>query len=515
MSIIQPKINSSIIPAYQKDIAEDQKILFIGQMTSSGSATAGNLYTKISNENEQDSLFGKTSMLATMIRAAKKLNKVSRMDAIPLDDDGAAVAATGTITFTGSATAAGKLYVSIGSYINNRYEIDVVNGDTATAIAAKLDAAIAADSTSLVSGGAAAGVETLTAINLGEEGNKISILAEGAVAGITVAIVGMASGATNPTLTSIFDVVGNVRYQTIIWPSTYDLTTVQTFLDDRFDSDIRILDGIAVVSITDTLANLKTAGSAAARNSQSLAMHGNRLVNSSVLKGSALIEMDYVIASQFGAIRALRMTDGAQISQFVDAGEGASDAEGGIAIASLPYFNTPFNNLPVIDHGHQWLDSERTELNDSGVFVLGNNLANNKIICDRVVTTYLTNDIGDPDITFKYMNYVDTASVIRWYFHENLRIRFKQTRLTTGDVVSGRNMANAHIIQGALMGFYKDLTELALLVGGEDARKRFLDNLVIEIDMAQSKVTISSIAEIVTQLEEIDYLMQISFSTTG
>lgn len=520
MSIINPKVNISIIPAFIQPTAEDQKVLFVGQMTASGSATAGQLYQSISNSpvngaTAWDSLFGEDSLLATAIRAAKRLNKVSRFDAIPLADDGGATAATGSITISSTVGQNATLRVTIGSQINNTYEIDIVAAtDTPTTVGDKLEAAITADDTALVTANNVSGVVTFTAVNKGEEGNKIGIKVVDETSGLSYVNTGMSSGATNPTLTNVFDVVGNLRYQTIVWQSTFDLATVQTFLDDRFDSDVRILDGMAIVSITDTLANLKTTTSAAARNSQSLAIHGNRLVNASLYKGSAVNEMDYVIAAQFAAIRALRMTDGAQISQFVDATEGAADAFGGIQIASLPYFNTPFTNLPVIDHEYQWLDSEQEELREAGGFILGNNLANNGIIADRVVTTYLTNSVGDPDVTFKYMNYVDTASVARWYFHENLRQRFRQTRLTTGDVVSGRNMANAHIIQGALMGFYKDLTDFALLVGGEAARKRFLDNLTITINLAESKAVITMIAEIVTQLETIDVAMQIAFSTT-
>jgi len=519
MSIINPKVNISIIPAFIQPTAEDQKVLFVGQKTASGTATAGQLYQSISNSpvngnTAWDSLFGEDSLLAAAIRAAKKLNKISRFDAIPLDDDGGATAATGSITLGGSVTQAGKLYVSIGSKENNTYEIDVLASAVLADIAQDIEDAITADSAALVSANAVAAAVTFTAINKGDEGNKIGIKIWTTTVGLSYTLVGMTGGATNPTLTNVFDVVGNLRYQTIVWQSTFDLDVVQTFLDDRFDSDTRILDGIGIVSITDTLANLKTTTSDTDRNSQSLAIHCNRLVNASHYKGSAINEMDFVIAAQFAAVRALRMTDGAPISQFVDATEGVADAFGGIQIASLPYFNTPFANLPIIDHEYQWLDSEQEELREAGGFILGNNIANNEIISDRVVTTYLTNSVGDPDITFKYMNYVDTASVVRWYFHENLRQRFRQSRLTTGNVVSGRNMANAHIIQGALMVYYKDLTEFALLVGGEAARKKFLDNLVITIDLAESKSVIAMIAEIVTQLGTIDVAMQISFSTT-
>jgi phage tail sheath gpL-like len=422
MSIINPKVNIDIIPAFIKPTVEDQKVLFVGQKTAAGTAVSGGFISDISNSpingmTAWDYYFGEDSLLAAAIRAAKKLNKITRFDAIGLDDAGTATAAVGSISLTGTASSASKITVVIGSAVNNVYEVDIAKDDTETTIAPKIETEINNDDRAFVSASEAFGVITLTAINKGEEGNKITIRVKGQQPGITVTVAAMTGGTVNPVTSSVFDVVGSIRYQTIVWQSTFPLGDVQTFLDDRFNSDIRILDGIAIVSITDTLALLKSTVSDSDRNSQSLAIHCNRKVNYSEFKGSALEEMDFVIAAQFAAIRALRMTDGAPISQFVDATQGSADAFGGIAIASLPYFNTPFNDLPVIVHRDQWTDDERKELNDAGGFVLGNNLANNKIIADRVVTTYLTNSVGDPDITFKYMNYVDTSSTVRWYFH--------------------------------------------------------------------------------------------------
>jgi phage tail sheath gpL-like len=511
MSLINPKINASIIPLYQKTEVDEQKILFVGQMTASGTATAGELNTSINNENGQDTLFGATSMLATMIRAAKKLNKVSRMDAIALDDEGASVASTGTVVFTGPASAAGSITVSVGSSINNSYELDLVSTDTETVIGDALVAAITADTKAVVTAVNAAGTVTLTAVNKGLEGDSIGIKISGSVAGVGASATAMGSGATNPTLTNVFDVVKDIRYETIIWPASYTLSIVQTFLDNRYNSPIRVLDGVAIQSATDTLANLKLLPN----NSKSVTIHGNQLVDTTVHRGGAILELDYVIASQIGAIRALRLTDGSQISDFVDVGIGAKDAFGGIHTASLPYFNTPFTNLPVIANVDEWTDSERDELNAAGLFILGNNIAKNLIISDRIYSNYLTNPAGDPDITFKFLNYIDTFSVIRWYFHQNLEIRFRQSRLTTGNKIPGYNIASEGVIQTAVMEYYKDLTDLALIVQSEDTRKAFLNNLNISIDLKDSKAIINMVVEPVTQLSEIDMTIQISFSTTS
>lgn len=515
MTIKVPDIDVSIIPAYLKTQNEKQRILFVGQMASPGTATPGLLYESLGNANEQDALFGKKSILAAMIREAKKINGVSRMDAIPLADAGGSVAATGTIAFSGTPTEAGSIFVTIGSSINHTYELDITTASTPTTIGDDLVTAITADTASKVTAINTTGSVALTAVNKGLEGNKITLFVEGTVAGITYTVTGMASGATNPSLTTVFDVINGIRYQTLPWVSTYSTTEVISLLDGRFNVDNNILDGICIISVTDTFANLVTLGNA--KNSESFAIHGNQLVNSAFHKGSAMIELDYVIASQFAAVRALRLTEDADISKYVISTNGARDNFGGAAIASLPYFNTPFYNLPLIDTNLDFTDDEISDLKDAGVFVLGNNIPRNTIISGEVVTTYKTNPAGNSDISFKYMEYVDTSSNIREYFYDNLRSEYSQTRLTEGDVIPGRRMANAQIIKAFIVGLYNDLSgvDFVLTQAGEAARNFFINNLTVVLDMEEGKATVSMMVPIVTQLRKIVVSMQIAFSTNS
>ena len=511
MTVLLPEIRDELIPSYQKELNEKQKVLFVGQMISSGTATAGTLIEKIGNANQQDNLFGKASMLATMVRSAKKINNGSRFDAIALADVGAGVAATGTIAFSGTASAAGTIVVTIGSLVNNTYSLSISASDTATAIGDKLIAAIVADSTSLVTGVNTDGSVALTYAHKGEEGNDVGLYVSGTVAGVTYAVTAMASGATNPVLTSIFDLCGNNRYQTIVLPATYSTAEVISFLGERFNAPKRILDGVAIVCHSDTVENLIS--EAEALNSQSLVIFGNKAINETYYKAQSMLEMGCVVASQFAALRSLRLTDNSDLSEYVISTNGARDAFGGTKAASLPYFNTPFYNLPLIPSSYELTDQEMEDLTEAGVAILGNNPGRTGIICGQVVTTYKTDPASNPDKTFEFLNYVDTETNIREYMVDNLRARLSQSRLTDGDVVPNVNMVNGGMIGAFIDGLYNDLSgeEYVLTQGGTDAMKYFKENRNVVIDIAQGLATVTMIVPIVTQLRKIYISTQISF----
>lgn len=509
-----PKTTLNITGASSAAENAAQKVLFVGQMTAAGSATSGALVESISLA-DITALFGRDSMIAIMIRAAKNISSTTKFDAIPLSDNGAGVDATGTFTITGPATEDGTLTFYVGSKANGKYEIAVTDTDSETDIADALVAAITADLGAPVDAGNVAGVVTNTAVNAGTFGNDIGLKVEGSVAGVTVAIVAMASGATDPVLTTVFDPIAELRYQTIVWPSNYGVTDLISFLSPRWNVDNDVLDGVGITSDTDTLANLKTTYTSL--NEKLVAVHGNKLIDNADYKGSGIFELDVVISSQFAAVRALRLTDGSSISDFVVAGSnGARDNFGGDAIRSLPYFNTPYANLPVIETGLGFTKEEIAELrNDAGVFVLGNNVANNGILCGEVVTLYKTDALGSPDLSFKFLNYVDTMSGIREYYFNNQKSRYAQSRLTTGDLVAGRNMANEDSIRGFLAKLYNDLSgaDFVLVQSGETALSFYKDNLVVLIDLATGTVTETMKVPIVTQLREIIGTIQLSFTT--
>ena len=454
-----------------------------------------------------------------MLLAFKAINQVTKVDIIPIDDAGAAVKAAGVINFTGAvATEDGTIIINIGSRKNHSYALAIEDTDDATTIGDKLVAAIAADDHAIVTAINTTGSVAITAINGGTSGNFIGLEASGIVAGVTSSIVitAMTSGATDPTITTLFDVVAGKRYQTVIYPSVYDIATLTTdFLDGRWNADNIILDGVGIISKTDTLANLKTYLNL--RNSQNLIVHCNKKIDETLYKGSSLFELDDVISAQFGAIRSLRLTQDANISRYVIAQ--GFDLRGGAHIASLPYFNTPFFNLSLIDTAKGFTTGatgEEGELNDAGGFLLGNNVSNNTIIASQVYTTYKTDVAANPDLTYQFLNSVDTLSNIAEFNFNNLRADYAQHRLTNGAVQPGYNMANADTIRSSLIEYYITLSGQGYVLtrAGQTALTFFSENLTITLDLLNGKV--SSIAEVplVVQLRKLDIILKAVFELT-
>ena len=515
-TIRKPKTTINIVNASATVGNTEQRILFVGQKTSAGSATAGALVEAIANGGAEDALFGRDGMLATLIRANKVRNQQVQVDAIALDDNGSGVDATGTIAVTGTATEAGTLTVITGSERNFKFSIAVASGDAATAVGLAIETAVNANLDVPVTALNATGTVTMTAINAGTYGNSIPLEVRGAVAGLTTTVTGMASGATDPVLTAVFDVIADKRYQAIVWPYPNDTAELRTLLDARFNADGKVLDGVGFTALADTVSNLKILG--AALNSESLVIIGDQQETETNYSGPAIVEIPMVVASQFAGFRGLRLdTGGFSIADLVIATNGPLDAFGGPALASKPYFNTPFAELVPMQTGRGFDDSEIKDLEDDGISVIGNNIANNTVISGTFVTTYKTDTAGNPDITFTFLNFVDTAIQVREFLFNNQRSRFGQSRLTEGDVIKGRDMANEVIIRSFLKRLYQDLSgpDFVLLESGEDALNFFDDNLVIILDKATGKVTEQIEVPLVTQFREISATLKIAFSTTS
>lgn len=138
--------------------------------------------------------FGARSELARMARAWFKIAPRGRLWACPVAENGSGVAATAELLFATTATAGGVVRITI----NDRSipEVVVNSGDTASAVASAVNAAIAAYDEELpVTSGVSTATVMLTAANVGPRGNDIRVLCEivpsgTAAVGTTVALNG-------------------------------------------------------------------------------------------------------------------------------------------------------------------------------------------------------------------------------------------------------------------------------------------------------------------------------------
>lgn len=514
--VLQPEVSVSLANADRQVSNLDQKVLLVGQMLAAGTAVDGALNINLSSSGApENALFGRASMLAAMVRAFKAINPIIRLDAIALADAGGGVPRVVKVTFLGTSTAAGTLVIVAGSEKLHRFEVAIASGVAAADIPALCVTAINADlDCPYTASDATGGILDLTADNDGTVGNDLGVETSGEIAGITgMAVTEGTPGATDPTLTGILD-VATERYQGAVWPYHQTTSVLQTYLDARFNADNAVLDGVGFMALDDSHSDLLT--QLTALNSESLVFFCDKETSETNFLGPAQNEPSYSKAAQFAAIRSLRLTPDAAISRYLTS-SASLDQFGGPALASLPYFNTPLPNMPAIAAGRGWTAIEIEQLLAQGGSIMGVNRTGSSALVGEVKTTFKTDAAANPDPTFGFLNYVDTASGVREYFSNNLRSRFAQSRLTEGAISRGRDMANQTVIRAYLERLYQDLAgpDFVLVQDGEAAFKYFKTNTIVVLDLELGKVTITMFVPIVTQLRTIIATIKVAFSTEG
>ena len=209
--------------------------LLIGQKLSAGSAAA-NVPVIVSSAAQAIAYFGIGSMLARMVALYRLSDPTGELWCLPVADAGAGVAATGTITVGGPATAAGTINLYIAG---QNVQVSVGSSDSANTIAASISTAINLATNLPVTSSPTTNVVTLTCRWKGATGNDISMQdsfraqagGETLPAGVTLTYNGsgyLTSGATNPTLTSTITAMGDDPYDFVIHPYT-DSTSLDAF----------------------------------------------------------------------------------------------------------------------------------------------------------------------------------------------------------------------------------------------------------------------------------------------
>jgi phage tail sheath gpL-like len=348
----------------------------------------------------------------------------------------------------------------------------------------------------------------LTAKHFGTVGNAVGLAASGSVAGLTVTLTGMSGGATDPSLTAAINAIQDKRYQIVVVPSGWDVTALKTELESRWVADNRVLDGQLFQAKTDSFANILAFGNA--ENSKHTTFLGfKKTTVSNEYDAPEYFALDYGVAAYVAGVIALRLTDGALIGDILASNvDAARDVFGGSHSASLPFHNTLVSTLNPSDKDG-FTGTEIAQLDDAGVAVIGNNNADNAVVLGTMVTSYKTDNAGNPDDTFKYLNGKLTDSLSREIYFNNYKARYSQARLTRGAIKAGYIEANVPAIRAFCVEVYNTLSDLRLGEEGAEAVQFFRDNLVVEIqDFAAGKVFISMEYKRAGQVRQIDFTIQ-------
>ncbi|WP_445368814.1 hypothetical protein ACH5Y9_05350 [Methylomonas sp. BW4-1] len=189
--------------------------LLVGQKLAAGTAPAGEV-VRITSVFDAQQKFGVGSMLAQMAARYRAIDEFFDVYVLPYADNGAGVAATGTITVTAAATVDGTLSLYVAGKL-------ISVGITSTMTTAQIATAIAAAFTDLdipVTAAAVASVVTLTARHKGTCGNNIDIrlnlYGEIKPTGLGLTLAAMAGGSGDPAPGNLPALLGsNRRYRYI------------------------------------------------------------------------------------------------------------------------------------------------------------------------------------------------------------------------------------------------------------------------------------------------------------
>jgi len=245
----------------------NKRILVLGQRLSTGTVAA-NVPTLISSYSQAVQSFGQGSMLANMFKVLFDNNSFTEKWCCASDDDGAGTAASGTLTVTGPATAAGTISLYLGGVL---VKVPVANSDTATAIGDSIVTAITANPDLPVTAVNSSGTVTVTYRHKGVVGNYFDmrvnyagvLAGEALPTGVGVTVVQLASGATDPTLTTTLAALPEQIFD--YWVCPYQGSTPLTALDTEMNSRwnaLRMLEGHVFAAAGGTVSALVTLGTA-------------------------------------------------------------------------------------------------------------------------------------------------------------------------------------------------------------------------------------------------------------
>ncbi len=350
-----------------------QRALIIGQITSTGLATP-NMPLLSQGPSDAITQGGLGSTLALMTAAYLLNDPAGEVWYLPLADAGGGTAATGTIAIAATTVAAGVLALYIAGQL---VPVPIAALETAGSIATAIAAAVNALTNLPVTASALSTTVTLTAVNKGLTGNDIDIrlnyqgAANGEVtpAGLVPTITAMASGATNPTLTTALANCGDQPFDFIVCPYTdsTSLNALQAWLNDssgRWSWSTQVYGGV-FTAYRGTAGSQTTFGTA--RNDQ----------HASVMGFYDSPTPNWVWAAAV-------------------AGAGAQSLK---ADPAMPLQTVPVYGVLAPPLASQFILSERNTLLYDGISTFTVDQGG-LVHIENLITTYQTNGFGQPDSSY-------------------------------------------------------------------------------------------------------------------
>lgn len=423
------------------------KLLVLGQRLSTG--TVDKLVpTLVTTDSAADRYFGRGSMLSEMLKAVFSVTRNVETWAVALDDLPAGVAATGSVSFSGTAMAAKTLYLFVAGH---QVPVGVANGDTAATVANNLIAAINIRSNLPVTASAgAAGVVNLTAKNKGEVGNGIDLrfnyYGHDLPAGITPTITAMSGGAGDPDIAPVFSVIGDEWYNWIAspWSSDANFNALRDELESRW-GPMRQIGSRAFMAFPGTLSNASTYG-----NSKNSELISTMAINSSPTPSYIWAAINAATAAASLGIDPARPLQRLKLK--------------GVLPPAIP---------------DRWSREERNILLYDGMSTFTVNDAG-EVFIERQVTMYQKNDAGLSDASYLDINTLETLERVRFEQRAHILQRYPRHKVASDgtNYGAGQAVVTPSIIRAELLALYRNFEEKGWCEGFEE----YAETLVVERD---------------------------------
>lgn len=419
--------------------------LLIGQKLAAGLAVANTLI-RVTSAAQADAQFGAGSMLAGMVRAALAIDTYTELQVMPLIDNVAGVAATGTIAFTGPATASGTVELMIAG---RRVSVGVISGDTATAIGTAAAAAITAAADMPVTAAAVTGTVTLTSRHKGEAGNSLSArvnyyAGQTLPAGVGVTISAFTNGAGNPALATALAALGDewLHAWAVPYSDAASLASIKTELTSRFAWN-REIEAHAFAAARGTQGTLGAIGDS--HNCQHLSI---MMANDEPMPAYEKAAETMAIAAYYAAIDPAR-----------------------------PIQNLAYKWCLPPAAANRFTNEERNLLLFDGI-ATSKVATDGTMLVERLITTYKTNTAGASDISYLDSETLFTLMFIRHDWRDYIQRKYPRHKLADDGTRYGIGQAvvTPVVMKAEAIAKFREWEDLGLAENMAD----FKANLVAE-----------------------------------
>ena len=373
--------------------------LLIGQQLPSKSAPKE--IVQVQDLSQVGDLVGVGSQLYGMVEASLASNSSQPLFILPLSDAATSVAATGSLAFTGTATASGAIYLMVGGRV---VTVGVDATDTAAEVATAVAAAINAMASLAVTATAVTGTVTLTAKNKGTAANELDVRlnhyqGEAPPVGIACEVTAMSGGSVDPDLSieGVAGIIANRWFQaiTLAWSSAEALTYMETELATRWKAN-SMTGGVVYVAKNVAFSSLTTFGDA--RNSPF----------SVVVNAENVPTAPWEFAAETAALAAYYCA--------IDPAR---------PLQTLGY---SFSKAPTQSQENSWGENEALLQKGVATFTVSQDRT---VRIQRMVTSYKTSPSGAADLSYRDVETVYTLQAIRYDWAVYMRNKYPRHKLAS------------------------------------------------------------------------------------